>query len=349
MIKPKFFRMKKITLAFALLFQFSFFSCSTQPKENSSSLDQQVKIENAWNHLEAFQSIASKNNNNRAVGRPGGLASTEYIVKTLKSYGLNPIVQDFTNSKGAKGKNVIVEIKGKSDKVSMLGAHYDSVETGPGINDNATGVAIVLEIISTLTQHKVSPAHTLRFVFWDSEETGVEGSRFYVKELSSAEKSRLANYINVDMVGTKDPNILILDSDGSSWKRQEEIMLSTAETEEEKQERLALIEGLKNGFPKQVKGSEYLEKLYSNYLNSKNVAFEDDYILSNSTDVFPFIGMIPTIGIIMTNITEHKGDSLYAPCYHLACDDINNVDKNSFRIALESISYLLYEVAIKSK
>ena len=340
--------MNKFLIPFVFAISLVSISCKTTAVNESQLLEEKVSVDDTWKYLEQFQKIANQNNNNRAVGSPGGIASTDYIVKVLKDLNLNPVLQEFTNSKGKKGVNVIVEIKGKTDKVTMLGAHYDSVEFGPGINDNATGTAIVLEIISKIVSENKTPNHTLRFAFWDSEEIGVAGSKYYVSQLSNSDLSKIANYLNVDMVGTTKPTILISDGDGTSWQTFKDKLVKNSETEEDKANAINLIETLKSAYPAQVKGAEKLEKIYGDYLTANNVEFTEDYTLSNSTDVFPFLGKVPTFGFIMTNEQElETGESLYAPCYHQACDDIKNVDKTSLKIALESMSHLLNEVAIK--
>ena len=323
-------------------------SCKNNPTKESANFVNQLSIENTFSYLQDFQKIADENKGNRAVGTPGGIASSRYIVETLKKMGLNPVVQDFTNIKGQNGTNVIVEIKGQTDKVTMLGGHFDSVEFGPGINDNATGVAILLEMIAQITANKIVPKTTLRFAFWDSEEIQVGGSRYYVSKLSAQEKQQLVQYINIDMVGTKDPTALITDGDGSSWKNLEERFLENAKTDEEKNVAKQTIEALKKNYPKQVVGAEKLEKLYSDYLKTKNIEFKDDYLLSNNSDILPFLGVTPAIGIVMTNEKmDDAGELLYAPCYHKPCDNISNVDKKSLQIAMESIAYLLNEVGVK--
>lgn len=340
--------MKKLNCFLLMLLALNITACKNSVVTSSEDFIQKLSIERTYSYLEEFQKIADANNNNRAVGSSGGIASTEFIVQNLEKLGLKPTIQEFTNSKGKLGKNVIVELDGLTDKITMVGAHYDSVEFGPGINDNATGVAVLLEIISQLKEQNIKGQNTLRFVFWDSEETYVEGSKFYVKQLSDIEKQKIAHYINVDMVGTKSPNILITDGDGSSWKDLEEKLLGDDKTEQEKNDNKQVFDNLKNAFPVQVKGAEKLESLYSSYLEKRNVSFQDDYLLSNSTDVYPFLGLVPTFGIVMTNEQEDEsGASLYAPCYHQACDTIENVDKNSLKLALETISELLYEIAIK--
>ena len=77
--------------------------------------------------------------------------------------------------------NVIAELPGKNDdNVVMAGAHLDSVQAGPGINDNGSGSSALLEIAQQIS--KLKPENTLRFAWWGAEESGLLGSRAYVDE-----------------------------------------------------------------------------------------------------------------------------------------------------------------------
>ncbi|HZB48627.1 MAG TPA: M28 family peptidase, partial [Mycobacteriales bacterium] len=94
--------------------------------------------------------------------------------------------------------NVIAELPGRNaDNVVMAGAHLDSEVLGPGINDNGSGSAALLE--TALTMAKVTPENTLRFAWWGAEESGLVGSTAYVEGLSAAELDRIALYLNYDM------------------------------------------------------------------------------------------------------------------------------------------------------
>jgi Zn-dependent M28 family amino/carboxypeptidase len=86
------------------------------------------------------------------------------------------------------------------DRVVMLGAHLDSVSGGPGINDNGSGTAAVLEIARALARR--SPRATVRFAWWGGEELGLLGSRHYVAQRTRAELDRIAVYLNLDMIGS---------------------------------------------------------------------------------------------------------------------------------------------------
>ncbi len=85
----------------------------------------------------------------------------------------------------ATTSNVFAEKAGKNaDNVVMAGGHLDSVDAGPGINDNGSGSAALLEVAEQMA--KVKPQNTLRFAWWGAEEASLVGSTFYVTNLSSS-------------------------------------------------------------------------------------------------------------------------------------------------------------------
>jgi Zn-dependent M28 family amino/carboxypeptidase len=97
--------------------------------------------------------------------------------------------------------NVIAEAPGgAAQSVVMLGAHLDSVPAGPGVNDNGSGTALVLELALRLAE--MSDADGVRFAFWGAEELGLLGSAHYVSELSPAELGNIRAYLNFDMVSS---------------------------------------------------------------------------------------------------------------------------------------------------
>lgn len=87
-----------------------------------------------------------------------------------------------------------------ADEVVMIGAHLDSVPDGPGINDNASGVALVLAIAETLVEQ--GDPTGLRIGLWGAEELGLLGSLHHVQQLSDTERSRVSSYLNFDMVAS---------------------------------------------------------------------------------------------------------------------------------------------------
>ena len=100
--------------------------------------------------------------------------------------------------------NVIAETAGgRGDRVAMAGGHLDSVPAGPGINDNGSGTAALLEMADALGGR--APGARIRLAFWGAEELGLIGSRRYVRELEPDERERIVAYLNLDMVGSPQP------------------------------------------------------------------------------------------------------------------------------------------------
>jgi Zn-dependent M28 family amino/carboxypeptidase len=105
------------------------------------------------------------------------------------------------------GTNVVAELPGaRADAgVVIFGAHLDSVPAGPGANDNGSGSAVVLELARELAQRSPSERPlTVRFAWWGAEELGLFGSRYYVQQLSDAERHAVLGNVNLDMVGVGD-------------------------------------------------------------------------------------------------------------------------------------------------
>ena len=116
--------------------------------------------------------------------------------------------------------NLIAESKtGRADNVVMFGAHLDSVEAGPGINDNGSGSASILETAVQLAKvNKVN--NKVRFAWWGAEEIGLVGSTYYVNNLvanAPAELDKIATYVNFDMVASPNYQIGVYDADQSTY------------------------------------------------------------------------------------------------------------------------------------
>jgi Iap family predicted aminopeptidase len=108
--------------------------------------------------------------------------------------------------------NVIADTPGGAGtQVVMAGAHLDSVASGPGINDNGSGVATLLEAAEAIGARP--PGARVRLAFWGAEELGLIGSRHYVRRLDGGERRRIAAYLNFDMVGSPNARAAVY-SDG---------------------------------------------------------------------------------------------------------------------------------------
>ena len=133
-------------------------------------------------------------------------------------------VQTTTEADIRTTSNVIAETPGGNpNKVVIAGAHLDSVTRGPGIVDNGSGVGAELEIAKQLHRsakiNKTGPPDGLinkvRFAFWGSEENGLNGSAFYVSQLSPAERAKITININTDMLASSNGVYFVQDGDGA--------------------------------------------------------------------------------------------------------------------------------------
>ena len=97
-------------------------------------------------------------------------------------------------------QNVVAVKPGKSNKIALVGAHYDSVPASPGANDNGSGIAVILTIAKELADHDLP--YELRIVLFGSEELGLVGSQHYVSNLTQNEVDRTFVMLNYDAVGT---------------------------------------------------------------------------------------------------------------------------------------------------
>jgi len=223
--------------------------------------------------------------------------------------------------------NVLAESKdGDPNNVVMAGAHLDSVAAGPGINDNGSGSAALLEIAEQMA--KVKPRNKVRFAWWGAEEAGLIGSIYYVTNLSQAEKDKIALYLNFDMVGSPNYVFFIYDGDNS--------------------------DGV--GAPAGPQGSAAIEKTFESYFNSIGQQFKGTDFTGRS-DYGPFIAVgIPSGGLFTgaegiktpqeAAVWGGTAGQQYDPCYHLACDTYANnnnfaLDKNSDAIAYAIIKYAM--------
>jgi len=127
----------------------------------------------------------------RFTGEVGNTQTSEFIKHKLTQWGV-----PFEEIKfSATGNNIIAKIEGRrTDKVLMIGAHFDAVRFSPGADDNASGTAAVMEM-ARLCAGKQFPV-TLHLAFWDEEEQFLTGSR----ATAPAYGSELIAYLNHDMI-----------------------------------------------------------------------------------------------------------------------------------------------------
>ena len=174
-----------------------------------------IALANVKATLTQLQSIATANGGNRAHGQPGYLASVNYVRGRLDTAGFTTAVQSFSYG-GATGYNLIADWPGgDTTNTVMVGSHLDSVAAGPGINDNGSGSASILEVALEVARQGITPTRHLRFAWWGAEERGLIGSDFYVDSLSATARANIEAYYNFDMVGSPNPGYFLYDGDNS--------------------------------------------------------------------------------------------------------------------------------------
>ncbi|GGY25586.1 M28 family metallopeptidase [Streptomyces omiyaensis] len=172
-----------------------------------------IPVASVKQHLTDLQSIATANGGNRAHGRAGYKASIDFVKAKLDAVGFTTTVQQFTYN-GTTGYNLIADWPGgDANQVIMAGSHLDSVTSGPGINDNGSGSAAILEAALTVARTGYQPSKHLRFGWWGAEELGLVGSKHYVNNLPTTERAKLKGYLNFDMIGSPNPGYFVYDDD----------------------------------------------------------------------------------------------------------------------------------------
>ncbi|MFI8371408.1 M28 family metallopeptidase [Streptomyces sp. NPDC085466] len=172
-----------------------------------------ISVANVKQHLTDLSTIASNNGGNRAHGRPGYKASIDFVKAKLDAVGFTTSVQQFTYN-GTTGYNLIADWPGGDpNQVIMAGSHLDSVTSGPGMNDNGSGSAAILEAALTVARSGYQPTKHLRFGWWGAEELGLVGSKYYVNNLPTAERAKIKGYLNFDMIGSPNPGYFVYDDD----------------------------------------------------------------------------------------------------------------------------------------
>ena len=131
----------------------------------------------------------------------------EWLKAQIVTMGYEYMAQPFTMTSAdgvtpCYGENLIFSKQGASDRVILVGAHYDCVEQTFGTDDNASGVGVLLELASIYST-KESP-YTIRFILFSAEEPGCLGSQYYVDNLSQEERDRIACMINIDTIAAGD-------------------------------------------------------------------------------------------------------------------------------------------------
>lgn len=273
-----------------------------------------IPVADVQQHLKELQSLAEANGGNRAHGQPGYKASLDYLKTQLDDAGFETSVQEFTSG-GETGYNLVADWpKGGKDTTVMTGAHLDSVGSGPGINDNGSGSAGILETALAVSKADLETSKHLRFAWWGAEEQGMVGSRHYVDSLPQDEVGKIDAYLNFDMIGSPNAGHFVYDDD-------------------------AEIETVfKEWF--QAKGVE-TEPSEETAGRSDHASFADAGVTVG--------GSFTGAGYTKTEEQAAKWGGTagepYDQCYHSACDDTANIDEKALDLHSDAIAHAVWQLS----
>ncbi len=195
-------------------------------------------------------------------------------------------------------ENLLATLPGSGhseDGVILLGAHLDSVPEGPGINDNGSGSAFLLELLLQAHESGFEPAHPVQFAWWGAEEIGLVGSYAwaYDEQTGQPDAARLDAldaYLNYDMMASSRGDRFVYDGDGS-----------------------AVDDGGSSA------GSGAIEAVYAEWFDDRGLNTQPEPMFVPTDSYWFVLEGVPTGGLF-------SGAFQYDPCYHLACDRLSEID-----------------------
>lgn len=170
--------------------------------------------------------LASDSLEGRGLGTDGRLKAINYIASRFLEYGLKPIDEDYfqnfefrINFVNLKGVNIIGLVEGSNPALKnqyiVIGAHYDHLGYEirdkqkiifPGADDNASGVAMLLELAKWFAANPQAIGRSLVFIAFDAEESGLIGSKFFLNENTHIPADSFKLMFSLDMVGMYSSN-----------------------------------------------------------------------------------------------------------------------------------------------
>ncbi|WP_436493173.1 M28 family metallopeptidase [Actinokineospora sp. HUAS TT18] len=227
--------------------------------------------------------------------------------------------------------NVIAETKtGRKDNVVMAGSHLDSVVQGPGINDNGSGSAALLETALQLG-HSPRVSNAVRFAWWSAEEVGLVGSTKYVDSLTFEQQTDIALYLNFDMIASPNAAYFVYDGDDSDAA----------------------------GAGPGPYGSAQIEKAFVDFLGATGTPTQGTDF-SGRSDYGRFIAVgIPAGGLFtgaegiktqaQADLWGGEANVAYDKCYHQKCDNLGNLDRTALDRNSDAAAWVIASYAISTE
>jgi Zn-dependent M28 family amino/carboxypeptidase len=220
--------------------------------------------------------------------------------------------------------------EGDPGRVVVGGGPPPTALEGPGINDNGSGSATILETAIQMAKIDKKPQQQVRFAFWGAEEEGLLGSEYYVNSLSDAELTTIYANLNFDMLGSPNYVRFVYDGDGSDDP-----------------------DGL-SGPP----GSAQIESIFTDYFSDRGLETSPT-AFDGRSDYGPFIAAgIPAGGLFSGAEGEKTPEEAavyggtagapYDPCYHEACDTITNLSTAALNELGDGVAHAV-DTLVRSK
>jgi Zn-dependent M28 family amino/carboxypeptidase len=227
--------------------------------------------------------------------------------------------------------NILADTRsGDPDNVTIVGAHLDSVPEGPGINDNGSGSAFLLELALRMARERIRPENRVRFAFWGAEESGLVGATRYVDAISDEAFAQIAANLNFDMLASPNHANFVYDGDFSHTPPP-----ATA--------------------PNVNPGAAYIERTFVDYFDSVRIETEPT-AFDGRSDYKPFQdngiaagGLFSGAEVAKTQAQFEKwGGTVglaFDPNYHQAGDDITNLDLDGYEDLADGGAHVLATLA----
>ncbi|MEW2137972.1 M28 family peptidase [Streptomyces sp. NPDC005409] len=274
-----------------------------------------ISVANVQAHLAQFNTIATHNGGHRRAGSAGYTQSLAYVKGKLQAAGYT-VTEQNCSSCTYPSNNLIADWPGgPADQVVMFGAHLDGVSAGPGINDNGSGSATLLENALVLAQKNPTMSKHVRFAWWTDEEQGLNGSEFYVGQLSSTQKAAIKGYYNFDMVASTNGGYFINNLNSTTAAPLKAYWTSLNLAPEE---------------------------------NTEGQGRSDDYSFQQAG--IPTSGYAAGASARKTSAQASKwggtANAAYDPCYHSSCDTTNNINATVLDRSADGVAYAVWKQAV---
>ncbi|MFC9816655.1 M28 family peptidase [Streptomyces virginiae] len=283
----------------------------TQPGNDPPDID----VAKVQAHLTQFNTIASQNGGHRRAGSAGYTQSLAYVKGKLQAAGYTVTEQNCTTCTYPSNNLIADWPGGPADQTVMFGAHLDGVSAGPGINDNGSGSATLLENALVLAQKNPTMTKHVRFAWWTDEEQGLNGSEFYVNQLSSAQRAAIKGYYNFDMVGSTNGGYFINNLNSATAAPLKAYWTSLNLAPEE---------------------------------NTEGQGRSDDYSFQQGG--IPTSGYAAGASARKTSAQASKwggtANAAYDPCYHSSCDTTNNINATVLNRSADGVAYAVWKQAV---